>query len=146
MSSSPLLVRVLALITCASAVGVGETSAQVGQDRELDWSAPEYGVGLALDEGWSASCDEPRGERLRVLLSRDAFVDEQVALRVFPSDATGGPDGARRSTIAAVENREACLRGEFVATGTVPRFVESHRHSGDELSPEVFRPLPGDAL
>ena len=62
---------------------------------------------MALDEGWSASRDEPRGERLRVLLSRDAFSDEQVALRVFPSDATGGPDGARRLTIASVENREA---------------------------------------
>ena len=35
------------------------------------------------------------------------------------------------------------LRGEFVPTGTVPRFLEAGRHGGEDLSRDMFRPLPG---
>ncbi|MDG1500919.1 MAG: CpaF family protein [Planctomycetota bacterium] len=35
------------------------------------------------------------------------------------------------------------LHGHFQPTGTVPRFVESSRQSGEEIPHELFRPLPG---
>ncbi len=36
------------------------------------------------------------------------------------------------------------VRGDFMPTGTVPRFLEAHRQGGEEFSNSIFRQLPGE--